>query len=423
MVERKKTSGGNSTTGTTGPGFRGVGSSGYEQNPKTEKVVGPPVLLEDGVTILYNGKTFKPGHPKYSGLFFQIQISSAPESTNSSPETDKFYAGLLKNDPNSIRIRNLMIENGLVTPTSSLQTVVSAYRQVIEDLASFKAVGQVFTIEQMITQIGAFNQALPRTGAKVQTGPSSSISEVDYGTNKVGDKSQGARQARKMIQGLFRETLGRVGTEEEIEEMRVALVKAAARSKPVTTVTRQGNKTITKTTPGFDLNSWASGYIATKFADEDVAGTLGQAQDQLRALARAYGVDMGESWYATAAKQVGKGTEVASFLDEIKQTAIGRYPGLADRINKGSTTSQIASPYLQAKARILEVDADSLDLDDIDIQQAIGYKDATGNFSTKPLWQFEQDIRRKPEWQYTQNARSSYDSVMLKVLRDFGLMG
>ena len=406
------------TTGTTGPGFRGVGPSGYQKNPKSGPDDSKPILLEDGITIQYKGKKYSPGDKGYADLKIQIPTDTGGDSD---PNVTKFYRGLLEGNSRAIRIRQLMIANGIVSGSAKIETVVSAYKDLLEDKAAFKGIGQVYTVEQMIDRIGAFNTPIPTGGTP--SGPVASISEVDYGTNKVGDKSQGARQARKTIQEYFRTTLGRVGTDQEVEEMRVALVKAAARSKPVTTVTRQGNKTITKTTPGFDLKSWASGYLATRFADEDVAGTLGQAQDQLRALARAYGVDMGESWYATAAKQVGKGTEVTSFLDEIKQTAIGRYPGLADRINKGSTTSQIASPYLQAKARILEVDADSLDLDDIDIQQAIGYKDATGNFSTKPLWQFEQDIRRKPEWQYTQNARSSYDSVMLKVLRDFGLMG
>lgn len=407
------------TTGTTGPvTIPGVSYSGYEKNPKTGPDDSKPILLEDGITIQYKGKKYLPGDKGYADLKFQI-----PPNTGVNTDLDgtKFYRGLLEGNPRAIRIRQLMIANGLVSGSAKIQTVVSAYQDLLEDKAAFKGIGQVYTVEQMIQRIGSFNAPIPTGGTP--SGPVASISEVDYGTNKVGDKSQGARQARKTIQEYFRSTLGRVGTDQEVEEMRVALVKAAARSRPVTTVVREGNKTITKTTPGFDLKSWAGGYLATKFADEDVAGTLGQAQDQLRALARAYGVDMGESWYATAAKQVGKGTEVTSFLDEIKQTAIGRYPGLADRINKGSTTSQIASPYLQAKARILEVDVDSLDLDDMDIQQAIGYKDASGAYSTKPLWQFEQDIRRKPEWQYTQNAKSSYDSVMLKVLRDFGLMG
>lgn len=404
-----------------GPGFTGVGPGGSGGKQTTKKEIDPnvPTFLEDGVTITYQGKKYRPGDIGYSDFEKQAKgLTGASEK-----DLTQFEMGLLGGDQKVIRIRQLMIQNGIINANASLKTTVSAYEDLLERRSSYAAVGQNLTLEQIIQQLGAFNSSLPGTGSGTPKGPVASVSEVDYGKPAVGDKSQGARQARKMIQEYFRETIGRVGTEQEIEEMRVALVKAAARSKPVTTTVREGNKTITKTTPGFDLKSWASGYIATKFADEDVAGTLGQAQDQLKNLARAYGVDMGESWYATAAKQVGKGTAVESFLDEIKQTAIGRYPGLADRINKGSTTSQIASPYLQAKAKILELDPDTLDIDDMDIQQAIGYKDASGAYSTKPLWQFEQDIRRKPEWQYTQNAKSSYDSVMLRVLRDFGLMG
>lgn len=388
-------------TGTTGPGFRGVGPSGYKV-PKTKN------------------------KPKEESNLDAILKKLEDELTGGGPNTvaevdvTKFYNALLQGDPTAIRIRQLMIANGIVSANAKLSTVVSAYQDVISDLADFKAIGQTYTIEQMISRIGAFNTP---AGSGVPKGPVSSISEVDYGKADVGDKSQGARQARKQIQEFFRESIGRVGTAEEIEEMRVALVKASAKAKPVTTVTREGNRTITRTTPGFDLKSWAAGYISTKFADEDVSGTLGEAQDKLKSLARAYGVDMGESWYAAATKQVGRGKAVEDFLDEIKQVAIGRYPGLADRFEKGASTIQVASPYIRAKARILEMDEDMIDLDDMDIQQAIGYKDEAGKYGTKPLWQYEKDLRMKPEWQYTKNAKDSYDTLMLKVLRDFGLMG
>jgi hypothetical protein len=69
------------------------------------------------------------------------------------------------------------------------------------------------------------------------------------------------------------------------------------------------------------------------------------------------------------------------------------------------------------------MDPNSIDLDDMDIQKAISFRDEKGAFSTRQLWEYEKDLRQKPEWQYTKNAKDSYDSLMLKVLRDFGLMG
>ena len=402
-------------TSGLGAGFRGVGSSGYEQNPAAA-----PVKLANG-NIKVGKKIFTPSDPEYFGYAAMLLGTGNGGDVNAA-DANKFRGGLLSGDPNALRIRELMVRNGIVSANAGLNTIVSAYQDKLENLAALKSVGQVFTLEQLIQQEGAFNALLPGAGGGAG-GPSVSVSEVDYGKASVGDKSQGARQARKQIQEFFRESIGRAGTTEEVEQMRVALVKASAKAKPVTTTVREGNRTITRTTPGFDLQSWATGYISTKFADEDIDGALGQAQDQLKSLARAYGVDMGDSWYAAAIKQIARGAAVKDFQDEVKQVAIGRYPGLADRFAKGSSTIQIASPYIQSKAKLLEMDPDSIDLDDMDIQQAIGYKDTNGAYGTKPIWQFEQDLRKKPEWQYTKNAKDSYDTLMLKVLRDFGLMG
>jgi len=400
-----------------GPGFTGVG--GTSGKKKDNSADNTPRYAEDGVTIIVGNKRYGPTDPGYLTLKEQLRNSGA-DSTDITKAATEFQLGITTNSPEAIRIRQLMIQNGIVSASASLATTVSAYQDLLKTRAAYTGIGQNFTLEQIIQQRGMFNAALPEKAAK---GPVASVTEVDYGKASIGDKSQGARQARKQIQDFFRESIGRNGTPEEIEEMRVALVKASAKARPTTTVVREGGKTVTKVTPGFDIKSWASGYISTKFADEDVAGTLGSAQDKLKSLARSYGIDMGDSWYATAAKQVGKGVAVEDFLDEIKQTAIGRYPGLADRINKGANVFQVASPYIQAKARILEMDPNSIDLDDVDIQKAIGFKDEKGAFGTRPLWEYEKDLRTKPEWQYTKNAKDSYDSLMLKVLRDFGLMG
>ena len=402
-----------------GPDFAGVGGTSGKKKDKPKIDPNVPTILANGVTVVIQGLEYNPGDPGYEGLFKQAQGgSSAPGQ-----DLTTFELGLLSGDQEALRIRQLMIQNGAVSANASIKTILSAYGDLLERKGKFAAIGKNVSIEQVIQQVGVFNASLPGTGSGTPSGPVASISEVDYGKPAVGDKSQGARQARKQIQEFFRETIGRTGTAEEIEEMRVALVKASAKAKPVTTVTREGNRTITKTTPGFDLKSWATGYISTKFADEDVEGALGQAQDKLKSLARAYGVDMGDSWYSAATKEVGKGKAVEDFLDEIKQVAIGRYPGLSDRFEKGASTIQIASPYIRSKAKILEMDEDMIDIDDMDIQQAIGFKDESGKFGTKPVWEFEKDLRRKPEWQYTKNAKDSYDTLMLKVLRDFGLMG
>lgn len=323
----------------------------------------------------------------------------------------------LQPDTEYSRIRNLLIENGKIQSSASPDQVISIYKGVVDDVNELTAIGVPITPEEYITR-------MPRTaGTSLPSGPSVTESAVNYGLPQVGDRSDAAKQARIRAQEFFKETIGRAGTSGEIEDLRVALVKAAAKAPAVTKVVRKGNRTVTETTPGFDLGSWARGYLANKFATEDVDGVLGKAQDQLRNAARQYGIDMGTNWYSEKAALVGKGQSVEDFLDDIRQSAASRYVGVADRINKGETFDSITSPYKRAMANILEIDENSIDYSDPTIQQAVNMQNEQGQFMTKPIWQFEKDLRKDPRWQKTSNARASYDNIMLKVLKDFGLMG
>ena len=323
----------------------------------------------------------------------------------------------LQPDTEYSRIRNLLIENGKIQSSASPDQVISIYKGVVDDVNELTAIGVPITPEEYITR-------MPRTaGTTLPKGPSITESAVNYGLPQVGDRSDAAKQARIRAQEFFKETIGRAGTSGEIEDLRVALVKAAAKAPAVTKVVRKGNRTVTETTPGFDLGSWARGYLANKFATEDVDGVLGKAQDQLRNAARQYGIDMGTNWYSEKAALVGKGQSVEDFLDDIRQSAVSRYVGVADRINKGETFDSITSPYKRAMANILEIDENSIDYSDPTIQQAVNMQNEQGQFMTKPIWQFEKDLRKDPRWQKTSNARASYDNIMLKVLKDFGLMG
>jgi len=45
-----------------------------------------------------------------------------------------------------------------------------------------------------------------------------------------------------------------------------------------------------------------------------------------------------------------------------------------------------------------------------------------GKPATKPLWQFEQELRKDPRWNYTNNAQQSLMNTARQVLQDFGLV-
>ena len=104
------------------------------------------------------------------------------------------------------------------------------------------------------------------------------------------------------------------------------------------------------------------------------------------------------------------------------QQASSRYPSLAERLKAGETVDQIADPYRQSYAKILEVNPNTVKLDDNLLQSALSGKDDKGKPSTKSVWQFEQDLRQDPRFMKTQQAQDQGMSMAHKVLNDWGIV-
>jgi hypothetical protein len=98
-------------------------------------------------------------------------------------------------------------------------------------------------------------------------------------------------------------------------------------------------------------------------------------------------------------------------------------PGFASQIDAGQDLYDIAQPYLQAKAQLLQLDPAKIDLQDPDIRKALSAKDSAGKPTSQSLWEFEDSIRQKPEYLKTDAARDQAYSTAHKVLDDFGFMG
>jgi len=68
-------------------------------------------------------------------------------------------------------------------------------------------------------------------------------------------------------------------------------------------------------------------------------------------------------------------------------------------------------------AKVLEIDAGSIKLDDPTLRAAIGPD------KEMPIYEFERALRKDPRWQYTDTAREEVSDVALGVLKDFGFTG
>jgi hypothetical protein len=123
-------------------------------------------------------------------------------------------------------------------------------------------------------------------------------------------------------------------------------------------------------------------------------------------------------------RDIAAGNHTVDFYQRrIRQLAKSVAPGFSEELDAGMDLWDIAEPYIQSKARLLEVNPANVDLFDEDIRGALSGKDRNGKPASQTLWEFEQNMRRKPEWLKTKNAQDSVLGVAKKVLNDMGFQG
>lgn len=103
--------------------------------------------------------------------------------------------------------------------------------------------------------------------------------------------------------------------------------------------------------------------------------------------------------------------------DVRKLAAQGQPEYVRQLLGQGYDLEQIYSPYKSRMASILEVNPDTIDLNDPALRMAIG---KNGDMN---LYDFEKALRKDNRWQYTQSARDEVAGSVLQVLRDFGFAG
>jgi hypothetical protein len=151
-------------------------------------------------------------------------------------------------------------------------------------------------------------------------------------------------------------------------------------------------------------------------------GEAGEIQDKLSEYAYNMGIPSSDSWMDDAARAIisGQGTQ-QDYESRIREMAKATYSFWAKQIDGGQTIADLASPYTQTMAQLLELPPGSVNLFDPSIKSALQNRDSNGQSAVKPLWQFENEIRSDPRWKATSNAQNSLMQVAHQVLSDFGV--
>ena len=172
-------------------------------------------------------------------------------------------------------------------------------------------------------------------------------------------------------------------------------------------------------------SSLVAGLIRAKLSytpGKALGGLAGGALSQLKATAAANGLDF-DTQFGTQAQtwlsKILQGESPETFKNAIRQIAKTGYqnvPQVSSLLDLGVDLETIYAPYKNVMASILEINPQTITLNDKTLRSAIGEKEMT-------LYDWQNSLRKDARWQYTNNARQEVSGIGLNVLQQLGFQG
>jgi hypothetical protein len=109
----------------------------------------------------------------------------------------------------------------------------------------------------------------------------------------------------------------------------------------------------------------------------------------------------------------------------LKELAKSKYTAFADQIDGGKTIAQIADPYVQSMASLLERSPEGINLDNRHIQQALTRREQTKKGShpaPMTIGEFEDSIRKTDQWMNTDQARQQFADAAHGLAQTWGVL-
>lgn len=155
---------------------------------------------------------------------------------------------------------------------------------------------------------------------------------------------------------------------------------------------------------------------------KQVGGTAAQLQLQIEQAGRSYGQRVSRDFLANNIESVLNGNDtIDGVVNKLKNRAMSQYKAFADEIRGGATVAEIADPYVQTYAELLEMNPGQVDMFTPQIRKALQARNKDGDPRPMSLYEFEDVVRSNKRWLHTDNAREQYATVASELLKSFGL--
>ena len=233
-----------------------------------------------------------------------------------------------------------------------------------------------------------------------------------------------------VVQDLSVKLLGREATPEEVIYLGSKLTEAQKKAATKTQYTTKAGKVTATITGGLDEEQFLIDIFQKdkKFAPEikliqekkkaAEASEASTTRQDLMKTALANGVTLGEDTIVGLEQRLKAGESLDVIKNTIRSTAsLGMPDNVKKLIESGVDLATIYSPYKSLLAQTLEVNPNSITLNDPTLRMAIGPD------KEMSLYEYQRSLRKDPRWQYTDQARQEVSSTASRVLKDFGFQG
>lgn len=162
---------------------------------------------------------------------------------------------------------------------------------------------------------------------------------------------------------------------------------------------------------------------------EMYTGQAGKGVDALNKVALANGLTLDKVFDAATLNDilaaVNAGEDISTYTKIVRDAAKVAWnvsDNVAKLMDQGVSLDAIYGTYKNAYADTLELDPNSITLNDLAKSGVIGQQSANSQ-APQNLYDFTRQLRKDDRWQYTKQARQEVASATQKILQDFGFMG
>lgn len=246
------------------------------------------------------------------------------------------------------------------------------------------------------------------------------------GGTSIANYIADATQAAAIVTGVVQKVLGREATAKEIKDLSAILVDAQKKNPYKTT---NGIRTGGINEEQLLIDVIKSGQYAAdkKLGKLSTLGKLAtevntrkaEARDTdaqtIRATARANMLELSDVQVNNFLADLKAGQDIKTINSRIRNiAAMGMPDSIKQMVAEGTDLDTIYQPYKTRMASILEINPESININDATLRSAIGPD------KEMPLYEFEKALRKDSRWQYTNNARDKVSEISARIRRDFG---